>query len=121
MISASIADFVTVGNLISYALAIAIAIGGYFAIRSVKKDTLIKFQSETITAFQQRLEVVESDMGKLKEEKTLLRHQLETIMLALKQRGINVTIDGDLITISDASGRQSQHRRTAHKDATAPP
>jgi hypothetical protein len=127
MIIAALTDFISTGNLIGYGLTIAVAAGATFAFRSSRKDTLIKFQDQTAAAFQARLKLLESEMAKIKEENVQLRsevtkikeenvqlrHLLETIQIALRQRGINVTIDGDLITITDMSGggEKTQHRR----------
>jgi hypothetical protein len=126
MIIAALTDFISTGNLIGYGLTVAVAAGATFAFRSSRKDTLIKFQDQTATAFQARLTLLESEMSKVKEENAQqhqeiiqvkeenaqLRHLLETIQIALKQRGINVTIDGDLITITDIDdGQKTQHRR----------
>lgn len=112
-------------SLINYALVIAGAIGSIFAVRHVKKNALIAFQKETIEAFQQRMDLLEAEMAAqkseisaLRDENALRKFQLDTVTLALKQRGIIVTFAGDLITISDQHGTQTTRRRkTMPRDA----
>ncbi len=84
-------------------------IGGFFAFRNGKRVELVKLQKETIEALQQRTGSLEQKIGDLEKENHLQRHIIDTIISALKQRGMAVTIDGDMVTIADSSS--SSHKK----------
>ncbi len=91
-------------------LLVCILIGGLFAIRSGKRGELLKFQKETIEALQQRIDALEGKVADFEKENVIQRHIIDTITSALKQRGMVITIDGDMVTIQDSQG-MSQHRK----------
>lgn len=84
-------------------------IGGLFAFRNGRQTQLSKFQESTNTALKQRIEALEGKISDLEKENAVQRHIIGTITSALKQRGMIVTIDGDMVTISDKTS--STHRR----------
>lgn len=57
-----------------------------------------------------RIDLLEGRVNDLDRENYSLKQTLETVKEALKQRGMIVTIDGDLVTISDDQGNHSMRR-----------
>lgn len=100
-------DFMPYVNTV---LVVCLTVGGFFAFRNGRQTQLGKFQKDTIDALQDRLNVLENKTNDLEKENVVQRHIIETITSALKQRGLVVTIDGDMVSISDKSGT-SQHRK----------
>lgn len=90
-------------------------IGGFFAFRNGKRTELVKLQRETIEALQQRTTSLEQKIGDLEKENHLQQHIIDTIISALKTRGMAVTIDGDMVTIADESGASSHKKLTTTK------
>lgn len=90
-------------------------IGGFFAFRNGKRTELVKLQKDTIDALQQRADSLEKKIGDLEKENHLQQHIIDTIISALKQRGMAVTVDGDMVTIADESGASSHKRLTTTK------
>lgn len=80
------------------------AFGGFFAFRHSARIGTVNIQHDTIEALQARIETLEGEIEGLKRESTRKDYILETIQEALKQRGILVTISGDLVTLTDANG-----------------
>lgn len=90
-------------------------IGGFFAFRNGKRTELVKLQRETIEALQQRTASLEQKIGDLEKENHLQQHIIDTIISALKTRGMAVTVDGDMVTIADESGASSHKKLTTTK------
>jgi uncharacterized protein YlxW (UPF0749 family) len=86
-------------------------VGGFFAFRHAVKTKVIELQHETIELLQAQIEALEHKTDSLKEENTRQALIIETIQSALKQKGMIVTIDGDLVTITDAQGGRSSVRK----------
>lgn len=87
-------------------------IGAFFAFRKVQRESIIKFQKETIDSMKDRIDLLEGRVNDLDKENYSLKQTLETVKEALKQRGMIVTIDGDLVTISDSDGKHSMRRNS---------
>lgn len=100
----------TIPYLINAILAICLTVGGFFAYRNGRQSQLNKFQQDTNNALKQRVEVLESKIVDFEKENVIQRHIIETITAALKQRGIFISIDGDIVTIQDKSG-VSSHKK----------
>lgn len=97
--------------LINILLVICVTVGGFFAFRNGKQTQLAKFQSDTITALKERISTLEGKITDVEKENVIQRHVLETITSALKQRGLIITVDGDLVTITDQKTGTSSHRK----------
>jgi coenzyme F420-reducing hydrogenase alpha subunit len=114
-------DYITAHlfGIMEIIITICAVIGGYFAFKKTQRETIIKFQKETIDSMKDRIDLLESRVEDLAKENYSLKQTLETIKEALKQRGMKVTIDGDLVTISDDQGNHSMRRNA--RPPTAPP
>jgi len=91
-------------SLINLIFLVCGSIGGYFAFRHSARIGTVNIQHDTIEALQARVETLEGEIESLKKENTRKDYILETIQEALRQRGILVTISGDLVTLTDANG-----------------
>lgn len=92
-------------------LGICGMIGGFFSFRNGRQTQLTRFQEATNTALKQRIEALEGKIQDLEKENHVQQHIIETIISALKQKDMVITIDGDMVTISDKRGGTSTHRR----------
>ncbi|MGH2505945.1 MAG: hypothetical protein ACRDHZ_00770 [Ktedonobacteraceae bacterium] len=101
----------TLASLFNTVLLICMALGGFLAFRSGKRQAVVSIQRETIEALQARIDALDSKTSDLDKENSHLKYLLETIQAALSQKGIAVTISGDLVTIQDQEGRASSIRR----------
>lgn len=101
-------DFPTYLNIV---LIICLTVGGFFAFRNGRSEALARGQKDTIGMLEQRTKALESKINDLEKQNTVQQHIIDTITSALKQKGMIVTIDGDMVTIQDAQGRRSTHRK----------
>ena len=99
-------------SIVSTLLAIAGLIGAAFAFRQAKKTELIKIKDETIDALQDQMKTIRDKQDDLERQNTRLENILATIQEALKKRGILVTIDGDLVSITEVSGVSTSYHKT---------
>lgn len=95
---------------LSVVLALCVFIGGIFAIRNGQQTQLVKFQKDTNDALKSRIDVLEAKIADFEKENIVQRHIIDTITSALAQRGMVVTLQGDMVTIQDDTG-MSQHRK----------
>lgn len=98
-------------SFINTILIMFLTIGGFMAFRNGRRAELTKFQKETIEALQQRIENLEGKIGDVEKENIVQRHVIETITEALKQRGMIITISGDLVSIEDSRGTTTHRKR----------
>lgn len=108
-------DFMYLLNIV---LAICLTVGGFFAFRKGRQAQLTQFQKDNIEAYKdniealnQRIALLENRINDFEKENTVQRHIIDTITLALKQRGIIITISGDMVTIHDSEGNSTHRKR----------
>ncbi len=101
-------------NMISYlnlVIAVAIVLGGAVAFRYSLNRTANEIQERVINALQSEIQTLQDRIVALEKDNTRLSQTIAIIRTALKQRGMSVTIDGDLISISDAHGTSTHASR----------
>lgn len=83
----------------------------FFASKAMSKS---KITEEASNAQQQLLGTMKDEIAILRrkvddtaKDNTRLYHTIQTIIVALKKRGIMVTIDGDMVNIADGNGKAS--------------
>lgn len=103
-----IVQILTIFNLI---FLVGGATGSFFAFKSARKAKTIEIQSQTIDALQQQIDAIKLKVEGLKEENTRQALIIEIIQSALKQKGIIVSIDGELVTFTFADGSASSTRK----------
>jgi hypothetical protein len=95
-----------------------IGLGGLLAVfvmafRNGRNTNLTTIQEQTITALQTQINSLKDKISELEKENTLQGHLIDLITSALKKKGMIVTIDGDMITISGKDGSSSTIVRQA--------
>lgn len=104
--------------LINTALMVCLIIGGYMAIRSGKHTKSGELQEQAINALKAELEAVQRRIDVVERENTRLHMTINLIKSALVKRGMRVTIDGDMVEITDAHGQSSSY---SHIQEVQPP
>lgn len=92
-------------------IAVAIVLGGAVAFRYSLNRTANEIQERVIHALQSEIQTLQDRIVALEKDNTRLSQTISIIRTALKQRGMSVTIDGDLISISDAQGNSTHASR----------
>ena len=100
-----------IGNFI---ITLLIIVGGYIALRSGKHRTAGEIQSQVIDALKAELETLQRRMDALEKENTRLTQIMSLIKQALRTRGLTISIEGELVTISDNGTSQSAHIQEEH-------
>ncbi len=72
---------------------------------------MTKFQEDTNKIQKNRIDVLEGRIADLEKQNIVQQHIIDTITSALKQKGMVVTVDGDMVTIADKSGATIHHKR----------
>ena len=88
-------------SILSLILTICAILGGILAWRSGFNSTANAVQERVINALESELSALRLRLDDVARENTRLNQMIETICLALKKRGLEVRIDGDVITITD--------------------
>jgi len=91
-------------SLLSLVLTLCAILGGILAWRSGFNSTANAVQERVINALDSEISTLRLRLEDIARENTRLNQMIETICLALQKRGLEVTIDGDVITITDNQG-----------------
>ena len=91
-------------------LTLCLIVGGYIAIKSGKQQQSGTLQSQAIEALQAELESLQRRIEVLEKENTRLTQTIGLIKTALGQRGVIISINGDLVTVSDSRGSSQSAR-----------
>lgn len=94
----------SLGNIL---IGLMILVGGYIAIRNSKNQGTGTLQAQAIDALKAELDTLQRRLESLERENARLHQTLNLIKAALRKRGLSISIDGDLVTIGDASMSQS--------------
>jgi len=94
-------------------LFIGFGIGGIMAYRNGKTRTANEVQDRVINAMQHELDLQAKRIDEVVKENTRLEHIILLIKKALLQRGLSVTIDGELVTLHGMDGTMTQATRIA--------
>jgi len=101
-------------SLINLMITITLTIGGIAAYRHGFTRTANEVQDRVINALQHEIQSLHDRIAALEKENTRLSYTLTTMCMALKQRGVHVTIDGDIISIQDRFGESYTYNTRAH-------
>jgi hypothetical protein len=94
-------------SIINAFLTITGIIGGYWAFRSGLSRTAGEVQEHVINAMEQEIAVLRGRLEDLETENKRLEQVLYTLCEALKKRGLIVTIEGSMVTVSDGHDTQT--------------
>src|SRR5260370_33839416 len=91
-------------SIFSLFTTICLLIGGIVAERYGIARTANEVQELVINALQSEIAALHERIETLEKENTRLSQTISLICLALKQWGMHVTIDGNMISLHDTSG-----------------
>jgi hypothetical protein len=93
-------------SMFSIVLTIASAIGGFYAFRNGLARTANEVQERVIDALDMEMGILRARLTDLERENKRLSQIISAICQTLKRRGMDVSVEGNLITVTD--GRTSQ-------------
>lgn len=99
-------------NIMAYlnlAITVAMVLGGAVAFRYGINRTANEIQERVINALKSEIQMLQDRIVALEKDNTRLSQIIAVIRTALKQRGLSVTIEGDLVSIADSQGHLSIH------------
>lgn len=117
-------NFITLTNILLGIFGISGIIGAFFTIRNVRRATIVTIQDQTIQAMQQQINALKAGQEALQKDNSHLQYVIETISAALKQKGILITVEGEMVTVEDGRHSSSVRRSTKqpivkeHKDVS---
>lgn len=98
-------------SILNLALSIGLAIGGLAAFRHGFTRTANEVQERVIHALESEINALKDRLGELEQENARLTQVIVTIRTALRRRSIFITIDGEIVSIRDRSGKLTQATR----------
>lgn len=107
----SITDFIP---YISAAIGLAITIGSVLAFRQSYSKTANEIQARVIDAQKEEMTTLTRKIEICEQEITRQNLIIETIQTALQAQGIIIKIDGDLVTIEEAT-RKTTVKKTVKR------
>lgn len=107
-------------GILNTVLILAAIFTGFLAVHNARKNTNDGLRDDTIRILNQKIAAVESRIKDLERENDTQKYIIETIKAALKQKGWLVSIDGDLVMITDEKGRSITRRRRAQASTASP-
>lgn len=103
----NIQDFLPILNIV---LLIGLAIGGIFAFKKGYSQEAGRIQESTIDALKEEVASLRRKVDDLERERATQDRVIATIRYALKSQGLRITIQGDFVTLNDASGKSKTTR-----------
>ncbi len=98
-------------SVLNLVLCLGLAIGGLAAFRHGFTRTANEVQERVINALESEINALKDRLGELEKENARLTQVIATIRLAMRRRGLLVTIDGELVSIRDRAGKFTQATR----------
>jgi hypothetical protein len=109
-------DLLSLANLL---ITLALIAGAFVAYHHGFARTADEVKARVISAMQHEIDTLKDRLTTLEKENLRLSQIIGTIRLALQQRGLHVTIDGELVSIHDQSGYCTQASRIIEKEPPA--
>ena len=101
----------TIVTYLNIAVAVAMMLGGAIAFRYGMNRTANEIQERVIHALQSEIQLLQERVVALEKDNTRLSDIIALIRSALKQHGLSVTIDGEVISIHDTQGNSTHTTR----------
>lgn len=97
----------TGAGLLGFGIAVVVA---FFAVRSGVLKSANDAQSSAISALRTEVETLRERVEDAEKENTRLEQIIDTICVALKKRGLVISIQGEMINIEDKRGGSTTTR-----------
>ncbi len=98
-------------SLLNLLITLGVVIGGFVAYHYGFSHTANEVQDRVIHALESEIQALHDRIAALEKENMRLSQTIATICTALKQSGVRITIDGDIVSIYDYSARRSYNTR----------
>ena len=98
-------------SILNLVLCIGLAIGGLAAFRHGFARTANEVQERVIDVLESEINALKDRLSELEKENARLTQIIATIRMAMKRRGLFVTVDGELVNIRDRAGKFTQATR----------
>lgn len=106
-------------TFLNLTMTICLTIGGIVAYRHGFARTANEVQERVIHALQSEIQTLHERIAALEKENTRLNYTITTICTSLKQRGVHVTVDGDIISIQGRFDDGYTYSTRIHDDKEA--
>jgi hypothetical protein len=97
-------------STINFVLILTGIVGGMIAYRSGVERSANEVQERVISALNVEMSSMRAKIDDLKADNMRLSLIIDTICVALRRRGLAVSIDGDIVSISDQQGQSTMAR-----------
>lgn len=94
-------------GILNTVVILLVLAGGYIALKSGKHQKTGEIQGQVIEALKAELESLQRRLEMLERENTRLTQIMNIIRAALRKRGLVVSIESDIVIISDSAGNSS--------------
>lgn len=94
-------------GVLGFGIAVVVA---FFAIRNGILKSANDAQSSAISALRAEVETLRERVEDAEKENTRLEQIIDTICVALKKRGLIITVQGEMINIEDRKGGSTTTR-----------
>lgn len=109
----------TLAGLLSMGITIVgIVLGGIYVGKSTAGRTASDAQQNAITAMQSEINTLRGRTDDLKKENTRQEAVIDTICIALKTRGLIISIQGEMVTIQDGASSTTTKMRGMHSTSS---
>lgn len=94
-------------GIMNFLMLFGLVFGTFMSWRNGKMATANEVQDRVINALQHQIDSLQDRLSAQEKENARQGQIINTIKSALKQRGLSVTIDGDLVSIADSGLMQA--------------
>lgn len=104
MLSINITPYI---GILDFLMLFGLLAGTFMSYRNGRMATANEVQDRVINALQHQIDSLQDRLSAQEKENARQGQIINTIKTALKQRGLSVTIDGDLVSIADSGLMQT--------------
>ncbi len=104
-------------SLTNLLITLALVAGAWAAYQHGFARTADEVKARVISAMQHEIDALKDRLEALEKENQRLSQVISVIRSVLKQRGLQISIDGELVSIQDQAGCCTQATRIVEKEA----
>lgn len=108
-------------GVVNFLMLFGLLTGTFMSYRNGKMATANEVQDRVINALQHQIDTLQDRLSVQEKENARQGQIINTIKSALKQRGLSVTIDGDLISIAGTELMQTSRIQGVDIPRAEPP
>lgn len=98
-------------SILNLVLSIGLGIGGWAAFRHGFARTANEVQERVINALESEINMLKDRLSELEKENARLTQIIAIIRTSLRRRGVLITIDGEMVSIHDRTGKTTHTTR----------